>query len=149
MTRRHVVLMALVAAGMTFAASPIAGQSGEKYTARLGWVPITPAERANVSGKGSVTGTLSGTRLTLSGSFEGLAAPATIARLHRGAAKGARGPMIADLTITKSASGMITGSADLMPIDLDALKLGKLYIQVHSEKGVAPDGSTLWGWLIR
>ena len=71
-----------------------------------------------MTGKGSATATLSGTKLAISGTFEGLAAPATIARLHRGVAKGARGPMIADLTITKATSGTITGAANLAPIDL-------------------------------
>ena len=152
MTRRVVVAMAIVVAGLWWA-NPLAGQGadkGDKYTARLGWVPITGQDRANVTGKGTATATLSGTKLALSGTFEGLAAPATIARLYRGVAKGARGTtMLADLTITKATSGTISGSANLAPIDLDALKQGKLYIQVHSEKGVAPDGSNLWGWLMK
>ena len=155
MIRRVVVVMAVVVAGVWWA-GPLAGQGGDKgdkYTARLGWVPITGQDRANVTGKGTATATLSGTKLALSGMFEGLAAPATIARLYRGVAKGARSPegtpAIADLTITKATSGTISGSANLAPIDLDALKQGKLYIQVHSEKGVAPDGSNLWGWLIK
>jgi len=148
MTRRVVVAMAVVVAGLWWA-NPLAGQGGDKYTARLGWVPITGQDRANVTGKGTATATLSGTKLAISGTFEGLAAPATIARLHRGVAKGARGPMLTDLTITKATSGTITGSANLMALDVDALKQGKLYIQVHSEKGVAPDGSNLWGWLMK
>ena len=152
MTRRVVVAMAIVVAGLWWA-NPLAGQGGDKgdkYTARLGWVPTTGQDRANVTGKGTATATLSGTKLSISGTFEGLAAPATIAQLHRGVAKGARGPtMLADLMITKATSGTISGSANLAPIDLDALKQGKLYIQVHSEKGVAPDGSNLWGWLLK
>ena len=148
MTRRVVVAIAIVAAGLWWS-HPLAGQGGDKYTARLGWVPITGQDRANVTGKGTATATLSGTKLAISGTFEGLAAPATIARLHRGVAKGARGPMLTDLTITKATSGTISGSANLTALDVDALKQGKLYIQVHSEKGVAPDGSNLWGWLIK
>jgi hypothetical protein len=129
--------------------SPLRAQGSESYSARLGWVPTTPTDRPNVSGKGSATGTLSGRTLTISGTFEGLAAPATLARLHRGVAKGARGPAVADLTITQGAAGKLTGSVQLTPQQVEDLKQGKLYVQVHSAKGVPPDGATLWGWLLR
>jgi hypothetical protein len=86
--------------------------------------------------------------LTINGSFEGLPAPATAARLHRGVARGARGPALSDLTITtKATSGTISGSAALSAEQVDYLKQGRLYVQVYSEKGADTDGSTLWGWL--
>jgi hypothetical protein len=129
---------------------PLMAQSAETYKARLGWVPTAGgAQRADVTGKGSVTATLSGPTLSITGAFEGLAAPATTARLHRGVAKGARGYQIFDLTVTKATSGTIAGSVALTPDQLESLKHGSLYIQLHSEKGVAPDGSNLWGWLLR
>ena len=82
----------------------------------------------------------------MTGSFEGLAAPATVARLHEGVAKGARGPAIGDLMITKGDERQRSRARrDLTPEQLESLKQGRLYIQVHSEKGVAPDGSNLWG----
>ena len=141
---------ALVAAALLVAgAAALSAQSGDKFTARLGWVPISGGDRANVTGKGSATATLTGTKLSITGTFEGLAAPATVARLHDGVAKAARGPAIADLVVSKGASGTITGSANLTPEQLESLKQGRLYVQVHSEKGVAPDGSTLWGWFLR
>ena len=143
---------ALAAVAIVAAGSALGAQSGDKYTARLGWVPIAGAERANVTGKGSATATLAGPKLTISGSFDGLAAPATVARLHRGVAKGARGPAIADLAVAKAATGSgstISGSVDLTAEQLESLKQGRLYIQLHSEKGVAPDGSNLWGWFLR
>ena len=141
-------LIVLVAAVLS-AGGGLTAQSADKFTGRLAWVPISGADRANVTGKGSVTATLTGTKLAITGSFEGLAAPATVARLHDGVAKAARGPAIADLVITKGVSGTISGSIDLNPEQLDSLKRGRLYVQVHSEKGVAPDGSNLWGWLLR
>ena len=128
---------------------PLAAQGGEQFAARLAWVPTSGAERANVSGNGSAAATLSGRTLSITGSFEGLAAPATVARLHRGVAKGARGSAIADLTITKAASGAISGSITLTAEQLESLRQGRLYVQVHSEKGVAPDGSNLWGWFLK
>jgi hypothetical protein len=131
------------------ALAPLTAQNRDRFTARLGWVPITGAERANVTGKGSVVTTLSGSKLAITGSFEGLAAPATIGRLHEGVAKGARGHAFADLMVTKATSGTIAGSVDLTPAQIGALKEGHVYVQLHSEKGVAPDGSSLWGWLLR
>jgi hypothetical protein len=140
---------ALAAAALLAAGSTLAAQSADKFTARLAWVPISGADRANVTGKGTATATLSGTKLAISGTFDGLAAPATVARLHEGIAKAARGPAIGDLTISKGTSGTISGAVALTAEQLASLKQGRLYIQVHSEKGVAPDGSNLWGWLLR
>jgi hypothetical protein len=134
-------------AAATFPTHVIA--QSDTYTARLGWVPTTPTDRPNVIGKGSATATLAGRKLTISGSFEGLAAPATVARLHSGIAKGARGAAIGDLTVTQAAAGKLSGSFDLTPQQLESLKQGKLYIQLHTGKGVPPDGSTLWGWFLK
>jgi hypothetical protein len=138
-----------VAAALMWAAMPLAAQSGEKFTARLAWVPISGADRANVTGRGTATATLTGTKLSISGSFEGLAAPATVARLHHGVTKGARGPAIGDLTITKGTSGTFSGAIELNKDQLEALRQGALFVQIHSAKGVAPDGSNLWGWFLR
>lgn len=150
MTLRLCVVTMVMTAALAGASLPATAQSGDKFTARLGWVPTAgAADRANVTGKGSATGTLSGRKLTISGTFEGLAAPATVARLHQGVAKGARGAAIVDLTVAKAASGALSGSVDLTAAQVDALRQGKLYIQLHSEKGVAPDGSNLWGWFLK
>ena len=147
---RHSGVAIAIIVATVLAAASAAAQGGDKYTARLGWVPTAgAADRANVTGKGVATAVLAGRKLTITGSFEGLAAPATVARLHRGIAKGARGNAIADLTITKAASGMLSGSVDLTMDQLESLKQGKLYVQIHSEKGVAPDGSNLWGWFLK
>ena len=148
--KRALVLMTVmvVTAGAGY---QVAAQTADKFTARLNHVPIAGAnDRANVTGKGAATATLAGARLTITGTFEGLPASATVARLHRGVAKGARGPAIGDLTITKGVSGTLSGTVTLTPLDVDHLKAGRLYVQVHSERGIPKeDGSTLWGWLLR
>ena len=150
MKLRHCIVTVAMTAALVGGAFPLAAQSGEKFTARLGWVPTAgPNDRVNVTGKGSATGTLSGRKLTITGSFEGLAAPATVARLHQGIAKGARGAVITDLTVSKAASGTLSGSIDLTAPQVEALRQGKLYIQLHSEKGSPPDGSNLWGWFLK
>jgi hypothetical protein len=119
--------------------------AAQTYVARLTPVRIDAAMRATVSGMGSATATLSGTRLSLSGTFEGLRTPATVARIHQGAVMGVLGAAILDLTVSKGTDGSISGSFQLTPEQVDSLRSGKLYIQIHSEK--APDGN-LWGWLL-
>ena len=124
-------------------------EAQDTFTAPLGWVPIGGAERNDVAGEGSVTGTLSGSRLSITGSFEGLPAKVTAAKLHQGIAKGARGtgPAIADLQVNGDTRGTVSGDVPLNAEQVNALKAGRLYLQIYSEKGVPPDHVTLWGWL--
>jgi hypothetical protein len=140
-------ITALVAVGWLAWGVSAAAQGSDTFTARLGWVPTAGADR--VSGAGSASATLSGRTLTITGSFDGLGGPATAARLHDGIAKGARGQAIGDLTITKGTSGTISGTVTLTPEQVESLRAGRLYIQVHGDKGLAPDGANLWGWLLR
>jgi hypothetical protein len=132
--------------------TPLFAQAPETFTARLSWVPIGGSERSDVAGEGSATATLSGSRVSIAGSFEGLPAKATAAKLHKGIATGARGrdsPVIAELRVTGGASGTLVGDVRLSAEQLAALKAGQLYLQIYSEKGVLPDHSTLWGWLLK
>lgn len=150
---------AAFASFVVLTALSVSAQTGEKYTARLGMVPAAnAAQQASVTGRGTATASLSGNKLTINGSFEGLPAAATAARIHLGIAKGARGKAIADLTITKATSGTLSGSVDLTAAQVEALRQGRLYVQVHSERGIPPeqgkvqpevDNSNLWGWLLR
>ena len=138
--------LSLVAAAAAFA-------QAKTFTAELAWVPIGGAERNDVAGQGSATATLSGSRLSISGSFEGLPAKVTGAKLYRGVATGARGPAdtpaIANLRVAGDTSGKLEGDVRLTPDQLAALDAGQLYVQIYSEKGVLPDHATLWGWLLR
>lgn len=147
MTGVRTALTALLAVGWLAQGGLALAQGTDRFTARLAWVPTAGADR--VSGKGTAAATLSGRALMVTGSFEGLGGPATVARLHEGIARGARGKAIGDLTITKAASGSISGSVMLTQEQVDALRQGRLYIQVHGDKGLAPDGANLWGWLLR
>jgi hypothetical protein len=53
-------------------ATPLFAQPPNTFTALLTWVPIGGAERNDVAGEGLATATLSGSRLAIAGSFEGL-----------------------------------------------------------------------------
>ncbi len=126
----------------------LSAQPPKTFKARLSPVPIDIAMQATVAGSGSVSAVLTGSKLAISGTFEGLRSPATIAQVHKGPVKGVRGPFAFDLTVSKASdptSGTLSGSIDLTPLQLADLEKGRLYVQLHSEK--APDGN-LWGWLL-
>ncbi len=136
---------ALLCAALLACASPAPGQPASTFKARLSPVPIDIAMQATIAGRGSVTATLTGSTLALTGSFEGLKSPATTAAIHRSPVRGVRGPEIAALTTTHDAAGTITGTIELTPQQIADLRGGRLYVQLQSEK--APDGN-LWGWLL-
>jgi hypothetical protein len=143
MTRRHA--SAICAALFIWLGLPAAAQNGKIYKARLAPVPMDATMAATVSGLGSVTATLNANKLTISGAFDGLKSPATIAQVHK-ARPGIRGPVVFDLKVTASGtSGTIGGTIDLTPQQAADLDKGWFYVQLHSEK--APDGN-LWGWLL-
>jgi len=127
-------------------ATLLVAQAQENYKGRLSPVPIDLAQRSTITGKGTISATLSGNKLSITGSFEGLQTPATAARLHQGKVTGIRGAAIADLNIEKSVSGALNASLTLTPEQIEALRKGRFYVQIHSEK--APDGN-LWGWLLQ
>ena len=138
----------MVVAAMLVISLCAAAQSEERYKVRLSMVPPLGVQAAAVVGAGSATAVLSGKKLTINGSFEKLASPASAAHLDLGPVMGVRGSSIFDLTVTKTGTGTtgtIAGAFDLTPEQVDALKKGKLYIQLHSEG--APNGHLI-GWLI-
>jgi hypothetical protein len=118
----------------------------EKFKARLSPVGIEATKRAEITGSGSVSAVLTGTRLSITGSFDGMQNPATLAQVHQGVATGVRGPAIGDLTVSRAPSGSIAGTLNLTAEQVESLRKGKLYVQIHGEK--TPDGN-LWGWLLR
>jgi hypothetical protein len=129
-----------------FSGLTLAAQSTETLKARLTAVPADARTRPTLAGVGSATATLNGSKVSVTGSFESLLSPATMAQLHGAVAAGVRGPVIGDLTISKGTSGTISGSFDLNPQQVESARKGGLYIEIHSEK--APDG-VIWGWLMK
>ena len=124
----------------------LAAQSGETFKTRLSAVPADAKTRADLAGSGSASAVLTGTKVAITSSYEGLLSAATSASLHSSVAAGVRGPVIGDLTISKATSGTVSGSVELTPAQLNSLRKGGLYIQIDSEK--APDG-VLWGWFLK
>jgi hypothetical protein len=123
----------------------VLAQAAQVFKTRLSPVSMDATMRFTVAGSGFASARLTGSQLVIHGSFEGLLSPATIAQVRQSAVTGVRGPAIFDLTVTKATSGEIGGDAALTPEQLESLRKGRLYVQIHSQK--APDGN-LWGWLL-
>jgi len=124
----------------------LVAQQSKTFKTRLAPVPIDVSMQATIAGSGTASAVLTGTRLVVSGTFEGLRSPATIAQLHRSPVRGVRGPVVFDLAVAKpeGTAGTLSGTVELTPIQVADLEKGRVYVQLHSEK--APDGN-LWGWL--
>ena len=133
-----------VAAALLGVAPAAFSQDSETFRTRLAPVPIDVTMQPRVAGSGSVTAVLASSTLTVNGTFEGLRSPATVAHIHR-APRGIPGPPVLDLTVTKAASGTLSGSLALTPVQVEDLRNGRLYVQLHSEG--APEGN-LRGWLL-
>ena len=145
MLRRALVALTLVVVATPAPALIAAQAASGTYQGRLSPVPIDLGMASTISGSGSVTATLKGRTLTVTGKFSGLKTTATLARLHRSPNRGIRGAAFADLTATAATSGEINGAIELTAAQVEDLEKGRLYVQLHSEK--APDGN-LWGWLL-
>ena len=142
MTRRHWITSALTL-GIVLTTT-VAAQGVKTFKARLSPVPIDIAMQATIAGSGSATASLSGSTLTITGTFKDLKSPATVARLHR-AYRGMRGPAFADLKVSGGTTGTIEGAVELTKDQVGELAKSLFYVQLHSEK--APEGN-LWGWLL-
>jgi hypothetical protein len=133
-------LSALVIQCAAFGAPAFAA---DNYQTNIGPTPLNGSNRADVLGRGTVVATLDGSKFTLHGTFAGLATPATEAHLCMGNVMGGTGPVIYDVTVSQAQSGMVSGTVMLTPEQVAALKVGKIYVLLDSQK--APNGN-LWGW---
>jgi CHRD domain-containing protein len=141
---KHKVSAALLAVVVLYPAGAANAQGATTYKTRLSPVPLDATMVGKVVGSGSVTATLTGSKLSVTGTFEGLSSPANAARIHKSPKAGVRGPAILDLKVSAGSSGTISGAFDLTAAQVQELAQGRYYVQLHSEK--APDGN-LWGWL--
>ncbi|MEO8302309.1 MAG: CHRD domain-containing protein [Rhizomicrobium sp.] len=117
--------------------------AADNYQTDIGPTPKNGRQGATVQGRGTVLATLDNNKFSLQGKFSGLSSPATQARLHMGNVMGGVGPAIGGLQIVQAQSGDISGSFTLTPVQVAALKVGKLYVMLDSQS--APKGN-LWGW---
>jgi hypothetical protein len=135
-----------VAVAFLALAASLAAQAQETFKTRLSPVPIDAQLAPVVTGSGSVSATLAGNKLTITGTFDGMHSAATAAHLYESKMTGVRGVMIHEITVAKAMGGAVSGSVDLTQPEVEALRKGLLYVVVHSAG--APDGN-LWGWLLK
>ena len=115
-----------------------------QYQTELDPVAFDNSTVKNNVGIGNVTATLSGSNLTVAGTYSGLSSEATAAHVKMGLATGVPGEAVGDLKISGGMSGQISGTLRLSSAQAASLKQGGLSIVVDSSK--APQGN-LWGWL--
>jgi len=121
------------------------------YQTNLGPMPLDDETKAVIAGRGDAVASSDGKTMTVKGSFHGLPSNATEAHVLLSPIAGVPGKPVFDLDVTKSTSGTLSGNFKLTGAQATALRTGKLYIQINSEK--APDNvpwgakGTLWGWL--
>src|ERR1700733_5868930 len=104
----------IIGIGIGFALS-LGAQTPETFKVRLFPAPVDAQTRENIAGVGSATATLTGTKLLIQGSFEGLRSAAIAAKVHQGPVTGVRGPAILDVTVAHATSGEVKASLDLTP----------------------------------
>ena len=113
--------------------------------ARLSPVPVDAALMESITGLGTATATLSGTTLTVEGTYQGLKSPATTVKVFDSPKPGLRGPLVGQFPAGGGTTGTFSGTLTLTREQAAAFSRGRLYVQVQSES--APDGN-LWGWLM-
>ena len=115
-------------------------------------MPLDDETKQFIAGRGQATATSDGKTLTVTGDFHGLPSNATAAHIFLSPVIGVPGKQVADLDVTTSTSGTISGNVKLNSADATALRTGRLYIRIDSEKAPADDApwgpkGTLWGWI--
>jgi CHRD domain len=138
--------LAVAIAMLCMGTSAMAADMG-RFETELGPTPINHVTKAELTGHGTARATLNGNKLDLSGSFVDLSTPATDAHLMLGSGIGVPGGPVQNLNVSAAMSGTFSGSFALNPIQLAALRTGRLYIQINSQKAPSPGGN-LWGWLL-
>ena len=125
--------------------SAVARGAADKYEASLRSLPHVDATRATVLGRGRASVVLEGSKLSVTGTFSGLPAEATTAQLMVGPRIGVPGSVVLPLEVTPAKEGKIGGEASLTPEQLNAVRQGRMYVQINSKS--APAGN-LWGWIL-
>lgn len=134
----------LLLASLVAAAPALEAQAARTFKTRLSPVPVA-AYNVSIVGSGTVTATLTGSTLAVTGSYDGLASAATQAKIFKSPKPGMRGDALFDLKVSGGPSGTLTGQFTLTPAQVQEVSASRYYVQLYSEK--APDGN-LWGWLM-
>ena len=128
-----------VVAALALSALAVAGTSKGapgKFSAALNVGQEKPIPKGTKLGaSGRFTATLSGTMLTWKLTFAHLSGPATAAHIHAGA-RGVAGPVL--IPLCGPCSTPASGTVTLTQAQIDSIKAGKTYVNVHTTKN--PNG---------
>ena len=119
---------------VVFAAVALAGCAGMMSGGKTVQVNLSGGEEVppvSVPGSGSGSITIKGDG-SVSGSVTTKGVQGTMAHIHQGA-KGTNGPVIVPLTKSGDTYSVPAGRK-LTPAQMDALKKGQLYVNVHSDR---------------
>ena len=125
-------------------AGGVLAQTGEQFAGRLSRMPVDRAIAPSISGGGEARATLAGSELTIVATFAGMSSPATAAHVHS-APIARRGPVAFTLDVPAAAAGRIEQSVTLTDAQLDVLRDGRYYLQIHTDDN---PGGELRGWLL-
>lgn len=123
---RRVFLAAALA--VTFVSAASADTIG--YTARLTGSREVPKTTSKGTGKLDASLDTSSKVLSYTLTFDGLTGPATMAHLHGPAPRGQNAGVLVPLG--KDVTSPLTGTATLTDDQIDALKAGKVYVNIHT-----------------
>ncbi len=84
------------------------------------------------SATGTATAEISGTTVTVAGSYTGLGGPATLAHIHGPADINVAAGVVCPLTVPAAASGTIGGSCTFTTEQIQQLKDGLMYVNLHT-----------------
>src|SRR2546423_1435112 len=80
---RRLLALSVTGAIILTLQSGVDGQRREVFKARLTAVPVDTVTVRTTTGSGSLTAVLEGSTLTLTGTFDGMNSPATVAQVRR------------------------------------------------------------------
>ena len=108
-------------------------QSGKRFRGRRSVLPIDVAAAQTMSGWGKVPAALTTDTLVITGTFDGLSSPATLAHIHQ-APPARRGPVVfAELEVTHATSGEVDRTVELDALQIQQLRDSGSYLQMHTE----------------
>ena len=140
---RRIISAGLLATAAV-ALAPAAAHADETFSVRLSVVPIDNQTARTTAGTGAVTVVLIEDRLFLTGAFDGMGSAAIAAHIHEGAS-GQRGPIAFQLSVSKRADGLVGGGVTLSDEEVETLRRGGYYVQIHTETN---PGGELRGWIL-
>jgi hypothetical protein len=102
------------------------------WKAHLSAKDEVPPNASTATGDGTVTLNSATNELTWSVTFSGLSGPAAAAHIHGPGAPGANAGVVVAFDVPKAPAGEIKGSNVIVKSQVEDLKAGKWYINIHT-----------------